>query len=249
MIPTRQGAAAAPQRRPLTYVAGNALLWVLLGAISISADQWYWWPVIPFVCWSVVLALHLWQTRPASPPERRREMTVLVTAASKHGATYEIADRIGRDLAERGVEVDVRPLDDVDDLRDYSAFVVGSAIYLGNWLKEGRSFVDAHAPELRERPTWLFASGSIVGDPPTGDDPNALRPELAKTLVATTNAREHRVFAGKLDRGKLGLLERAAVRGAHATEGDHRDWDAIDAWAAEIAADLRPGKGGDSNGS
>jgi menaquinone-dependent protoporphyrinogen oxidase len=54
-----------------------------------------------------------------------------------------------------------------------------------------------------------------------------------------THACEHKLFAGKLDASKLGLLERAAVRGAHATEGDHRDWDEINRWAEEIAGQLR----------
>jgi menaquinone-dependent protoporphyrinogen oxidase len=165
-------------------------------------------------------------------------MTVLVTAASRHGATDEIAARIGSDLAAHGLEVDVRKLDEVGDLDRYDAVVLGSALYLGNWLREARSFIDAHAGELAERPTWLFASGSIVGDPPVADDPNALRPGLAETLVETTRAREHKLFAGKLDKSALGLLERAAVRGAHAREGDHRDWQAIDEWAAAVARQL-----------
>jgi menaquinone-dependent protoporphyrinogen oxidase len=46
------------------------------------------------------------------------------------------------------------------------------------------------------------------------------------------------VFAGKLDRSRLGFAERAAVRGAHASEGDHRDRQAIDDWAAAIAREL-----------
>jgi menaquinone-dependent protoporphyrinogen oxidase len=166
-------------------------------------------------------------------------MTVLVAAASKHGATDEIAERIGADLAERGLDVDVKKLEEVADLGGYEAFVLGSAVYLGNWLKEARSFVDAHAGALAERPTWLFASGSIVGDPPVADDPNALRAGLVATLVETTHAREHKLFAGKLDKSKLGLMEKAAVRGAHASEGDYRDWEAIDDWAAAIARELQ----------
>lgn len=43
-----------------TYLVGNALLWTLWGAISISANDWYWWPVVPFAGWTLVLALHLW---------------------------------------------------------------------------------------------------------------------------------------------------------------------------------------------
>jgi menaquinone-dependent protoporphyrinogen oxidase len=165
-------------------------------------------------------------------------MTVLVAAASKHGATAEIAARIGAGLVERGVDVEVKPLEEVGDLGGYEAFVLGSGIYLGSWLKEARRFVDAHAPELARRPTWLFASGSIVGDPPVADDPNAVRASLVERLVEATHAREHKLFPGKLDTSELGLMERAAVRGAHASEGDHRDWQAIDEWAAGIAREL-----------
>ena len=166
-------------------------------------------------------------------------MTVLVTAASKHGATREIAKEIARVLDEHGVSIELLDIEDVTDLSSYEAYVVGSGIYLGNWLKSARRFLDTHAAELAKRPTWLFASGSIVGEPPVADDPDALRSGLVERLVETTHAREHKLFAGKVDTSKLGLLERAAVRGAHASEGDHRDWDEIDRWAEEIAGQLR----------
>ena len=166
-------------------------------------------------------------------------MTVLVATASKHGATREIAAVIARTLDERGVSTELLDVDDVADLSSYDACVVGSGVYFGNWLKQARRFVDEHAEELARRPVWLFASGSVVGEPPVADDPDALRPGLAERLLETTHAREHKLFAGKMDTRKLGLIERAAVRGAHASDGDHRDWDAINRWAEEIAAQLR----------
>jgi menaquinone-dependent protoporphyrinogen oxidase len=64
-------------------------------------------------------------------------------------------------------------------------------------------------------------------------EPGLLRARLRR------RRREHKLFAGKLDKSKLGLMEKAAVRGAHASEGDHRDWDDIRRWATEIAAELR----------
>jgi menaquinone-dependent protoporphyrinogen oxidase len=166
-------------------------------------------------------------------------MTVLVAAASKHGATGEIAARIGARLAEHVVEVEVRNLAQVTDVSGYDALVIGSGIYLGNWLKQARRFLDEHAEELAQRPTWLFASGSIVGDPPVGDDPNALRSGLAEQLVETTRAREHKLFGGKLDGSKLGPVERLPVRMARGREGDWRDWAAVDEWSAAIAHELQ----------
>lgn len=174
-------------------------------------------------------------------PAAGNEMTVLVAAASKHGATAEIAARIGAYLADHGVAVEVKDLEHVHDLGKYDAFVLGSGVYLGQWLKPARTFVDAHADELARRPTWLFASGSIVGDPPVADDPNAVRASHIAKLVERTHAREHRLFGGKLDKSKLGLIEKAAVRGAHATEGDYRDWQAVDEWAVAIARQLNAG--------
>ncbi len=165
-------------------------------------------------------------------------MTVLVAAASRHGATFEIAERIGADLAERGIEVEVKKLGDVAAVDRYDAVVLGSAIYFGNWVKDARRFVDAHAEELAERPTWLFGSGSVTGDPPVGDDPNAMRQSVVEELVSSTHARGHKLFAGKLDRSTLSLPERLPIRAAKAREGDWRDWQDVDEWAADIAREL-----------
>jgi menaquinone-dependent protoporphyrinogen oxidase len=166
-------------------------------------------------------------------------MTVLVAAASKHGGTEEIAARIGADLVEHGLDVDVKKLEDVHGLAGYDACVLGSGVYFGNWVTPARRFIEAHAAELVQRPTWLFASGSIVGDPPVGDDPNALRAGLAERLVEMTRAREHKLFGGKLDKHTLDLVERLPVRMARGREGDWRDWAAVDEWAAAIAHELQ----------
>ena len=171
-------------------------------------------------------------------------MTVLVAAASKHGATEEIAERIGADLSEYGLEVEVRKLGEVDDVRPYEAVVLGSAIFYGKWMKEATRFVAIHADELAERRTWLFGSGSITGNPPVDDDRNALRPSLVDKLVTQTQAREHKLFAGKLDSSTLTLAELLPVRMARGREGDWRDWQAIDEWAAEIAHELQPQRSG-----
>jgi 2TM domain-containing protein len=62
-----EGRRRAAQLHLLTFVVGNALFWTLWGAISVTADRWYWWPVVPVVGWAVVLAGHLWHAfRPAT---------------------------------------------------------------------------------------------------------------------------------------------------------------------------------------
>jgi menaquinone-dependent protoporphyrinogen oxidase len=170
-----------------------------------------------------------------------RDMKVLVTAASKHGATHEIAAAIGRGLRERGLIVDVNDIADVPELGDIDACVLGSAVYVGQWLAPARQFVEANAEAFSAIPTWLFSSGPL-GDPLKPDEEHAVN---VAEIVAATNAREHRLFAGALDKGKLGFGERAVVMAVRAADGDYRNWDEIAAWTGEIAAALSDPTGSD----
>lgn len=165
-------------------------------------------------------------------------MTVLISAASKHGATAEIATAIGTTLERSGLEVDVRSIDDVPPEATYDAYVVGSAVYMGHWLAPAKRFVEAHAAELERAPVWMFSSGPIAdGEQAASSQDSAEGEELASTV----GARGHELFGGKLDTSGLGVCERIAVRCVRAHDGDHRDWAAIEAWAERIAAELDPG--------
>lgn len=158
-------------------------------------------------------------------------MTVLVAFASRHGATEEIARSIGEILAGQGLEIEVKRMTDVETVLPYTAFVLGSAVYMGGWLREARSFVDGHAEFLARQPTWLFSSGPI-GSPP---HPAASDSFNIPDLVAVTRAREHKLFSGKLDKAELGLSERALAGALRVPSGDYREWDAVTAWALAIA--------------
>ena len=163
-------------------------------------------------------------------------MRVLVTAASRHGATAEIAQGIGAGLDRRGVNCDVRPIEQVYGLDGYNAAVLGRAVYMGHWLDEAHQLVNANREALASLPVWIFSSGPL-GPPehlhPEGD------PVDVEDLTKLLEPRGHRVFAGRLDKQLLKFRERAMVRAVHAPEGDFRDWAAIDAFAGEIADALQ----------
>lgn len=160
-------------------------------------------------------------------------MRVLVTAASKHGATTDIAEAIATVLREAGLDTDLAAPEQVAAVEPYDAVILGSAVYAGRWVDAARAFADRHANALATRPVWLFSSGPI-GDPPKpAEDP----PEVAG-LVERLAAREHRVFAGRIERDELGFVERTITKVVGAAEGDFRDWDAIRDWAKAIAAEL-----------
>jgi menaquinone-dependent protoporphyrinogen IX oxidase len=76
-------------------------------------------------------------------------MKVLVCAASKYGATSEIAEAVADVLAESGCEVTVLPPDKVAAVDEFDAVVLGSAVYMGQWMKPRASW--QNAPPAR----WL----------------------------------------------------------------------------------------------
>ena len=162
-------------------------------------------------------------------------MTVLVTAATKNGSTAEIARAIGAALTERGVPTQVLAPEQVRDIGGYDAVVLGSAVYTGHWLPAATALVDRGSGAWAGRPVWLFSSG------PVGDPDRSLTKKMGVDPVdlpkirAATGAREHRMFAGKLDGKTLPFAQRMALSLFRGMQGDFRDWDAIRAWSAGIA--------------
>ncbi|HEY7464445.1 MAG TPA: flavodoxin domain-containing protein [Candidatus Limnocylindria bacterium] len=162
-------------------------------------------------------------------------MRVLVTVASKHGATEEIGAALAHSLARRGHHVVQLPPQDVDAVAPYDAVILGSGVYAGHWLQPAKDFAERLATTLAERPVWIFSSGPL-GDPPkpAGD------PVDVSHVSELVQPREHVVFAGRLDRAVLGFGERAIVAMVKAPYGDFRDWEVIDAWADVIGSQLAP---------
>jgi menaquinone-dependent protoporphyrinogen oxidase len=97
-------------------------------------------------------------------------MKVLVTPATKHRATAEIAAAIGEALGgEHGLDATVVPPEQVVTVDGYDAVVLGSAVYAGHWLAPAKELVDRAAGALAGKPVWLFSSGP-VGDPPKPEE-------------------------------------------------------------------------------
>jgi menaquinone-dependent protoporphyrinogen oxidase len=169
-------------------------------------------------------------------------MNVLVAAASKEGATAEIAEAIAQVLSKRGLDTTVSAPERVEDVRCYDAFVVGSAVYTGHWLEPATDLLSRCGAAMADRPVWLFSSGP-VGDPTRklvqqmGADPVEL-----PALLAQTKAREHRMFAGKLAKERVSRAQRLSLFIFRGFEGDWRDSGEIQQWASLIAEALTAGQ-------
>jgi menaquinone-dependent protoporphyrinogen oxidase len=160
---------------------------------------------------------------------------VLVAYASRSGSTMEIADSVGKILAESGYAVDVLPVKEVTSVKEYSAVVLGSAIWGGKLLPEAMTFVKQYKPVLAGKPLAVFVVCLTMKDD---------TPENRKKVNAYLNPLREEVtpqsiglFAGKMTSAKLNIFLRFMVKHMiKAPEGDFRDWTKIHAWAKEVGS-------------
>jgi len=186
---------------------------------------------------------------------RKVNMSVLVAYATSCGSTREIAERIAAGLAPRvaPASVDCTPASEVPRLssvpNQYRAVVIGSALHAGRWIGPGRSFVRTNAAYLSgsdrnapATPVWAFT----VGMPPTDEDmeneEKMVREKLQRSLGADA-LRGHQVFRGVFEMKDLNWFFRTLISCCVPEDkkkfGDHRDWDAIDAWADGVGKAMR----------
>jgi menaquinone-dependent protoporphyrinogen oxidase len=167
--------------------------------------------------------------------------TILVTYASRSGSTAGVAEAIGETLAQCGMDVELRPMQEVDDLTAYRAIVAGSAIQDQQWLPEAMQFLKRHQTVLKQKPFAIFAvcMTMTIQDGKYRDGVAAWL-EPVRALVKPVS---EGLFAGTLDISKVPtvgkrLKFRLSVLSGVWSEGDHRDWDAIRGWASSLPEKL-----------
>lgn len=156
---------------------------------------------------------------------------VLVAYASRHGSTAEVAEVVAASLGEQGLEVDVKPAGEVDEMPGYGGVVLGVALYTGRLHGDARRFLRRHREALVALPVAVFAMGPRTLEEA---DVAASRAQIEKGLAKTPEVVpiSVAVFGGVVDPAELRFpFNRMAA-------SDARDWDAIHDWAVEIGARL-----------
>ena len=153
---------------------------------------------------------------------------VLVAYATKKGSTREVAEAIAARLEAEGLRTVVQPAGRRADLRTFDAVVLGGALYTGRWHRDARRFLRRHRRILQTMPVAVFGMG------PSTTDEHAMGSSLAQLERALGRVPEVSsvavtVFGGVIDPTGLRFPFNRMP------PSDARDWDAIDAWADEVA--------------
>jgi menaquinone-dependent protoporphyrinogen oxidase len=167
---------------------------------------------------------------------------ILVTYASRAGSTAGVAEAIGRTLVEKGLTVDVLPMETVKDLAPYRAVVAGSAIRGQKWLPEAMRFLNDHRSELSRKPSAAFMVCITLSMANADQYRDGLKAWMSPVRDLVHPVSEG-YFAGALDFSKLPfsfnvLAMRIVVLLGVWKKGDHRDWPAIRTWAESLPSRL-----------
>jgi menaquinone-dependent protoporphyrinogen oxidase len=162
---------------------------------------------------------------------------ILVTYASRNGATAGVAEAIGETLTESGVLVDVRNMNDVKDLSPYRAVVAGSAIQGNQWLPEAMQFLQTHRTALSQKPVAVFlvCMTLAIGE---GKYREQVK-DFLQPVRALVRPVSEGLFGGVLNIKQVSSFSdrvkfRLSVMMGVWKEGDHRDWNAIREWAVSL---------------
>jgi menaquinone-dependent protoporphyrinogen oxidase len=250
-------------QRPGWWLTAISLLGTATLGLGIAAVVTVGWGVLAAfmiaiaAMWLVSTLHHAFEAGQAPPPRRAAARaaagsspahepgSVLVAYASRNGFTEGIAERLAATLRASGHPAELRRAAGVADAAGYDAYVIGSAAYIGSWLREATDFVRRNQPALASRPVWLFSSGPLGTSPTDAKGRDLLtqsEPRQFAELRGSLAPRGTQVFYGGLDPSRLHGMARAMRRAPAARqlmpEGDFRDWPAIDAWAESIAREL-----------
>ena len=158
---------------------------------------------------------------------------ILVAYATAAGSTIGVAEAVGKTLATSGLSVDVKPIKNNPNLKNYQAVILGSAVHGGQWLPEAIKFTREHQPELKQVPVAVFCVHILN----LGTDKKNLQKRLTylDTIRSLLPIVDEAYFAGKgIDPDSSSAFERFMASLMQIPPGDKRDWEKISAWADNI---------------
>ena len=171
----------------------------------------------------------------------------LILYGTGEGQTAKVAERIATTISERGHEasaIDVRDRPDPFTLEEYDTVVVGASIHVGKHQDEVRGFITDNRDVLSGMPTAFFQ----VSLSSANEEKREEAAGYVESFLTETGWHPDRIgqFGGALRFSEYGFLKRLMMKQIAKdllTERKEPDgdieftgWDAVDAFAADVAA-------------
>ena len=154
---------------------------------------------------------------------------ILVTYGTVSGSTGEVAQAIASEMQAGDVVVDVKPVEAVRKIEGYDAVVLGTAVRMFRILGKTRRFLRKHRKALSQVPTAYFLVCLTMGEETPENIQKAT--DYAKPMVKIRQPVSLGLFGGCINHEKMTDFFGKSMKSI--PEQDHRDWDAIQAWARE----------------
>jgi menaquinone-dependent protoporphyrinogen oxidase len=205
---------------------------------------------------------------PEMSQETQKKMKILIAYATDAGSTAEIAKSIAEEIGKTGASLEVLPVGSITSLEGFDAVVVGAPEIVG-WHRAAKRFVHKNRESLAQIPVAYFFTLMSLTEPgrdtfqgiPLACDGELTHPPAKegrlsmKERYASVENYLNPVlkeapavkpvgvafFGGKLSYYQMNWFRRLFVMAiVNANPGDRRNWDFIRAWAARVAALLKP---------
>ena len=185
------------------------------------------------------------------PNQVVKDAGALVVYASTHGHTAKIAARLAEAMRTQGLEVDVRDVKSVADLRPgrYELVVAAGSLHKEHHQKELFDWVAANHQALSQMPS-VFVSVSLTAADDSGESRAATKrcideftagtgwtPSRSEAIAGSLQYREYDFFTRQLRRL---LMKHMGHPTDTSHDYDYTDWEGVDRLGAELAA-LAPG--------
>ncbi|MCX6649691.1 MAG: flavodoxin domain-containing protein [Candidatus Bathyarchaeota archaeon] len=186
-------------------------------------------------------------------------VNALIVYGTRLGATASTSEEIAKVLREEGLEVRLvdAKKEKVKDIAAYDLVVVGSGIAMGKWMGEPEDFLKRFQTELAGKKVALFVSCGSASPSPTAkpeavaqarknylDDKAAqygLRPVALGFFGAAYDYNNMPWWASMFMNAAKKDIMASGAKETRPGLYDTRDWDAIRAWARDLAAKTRTG--------
>ena len=160
---------------------------------------------------------------------------ILVTYATTHGSTEEIANFVTAEIKSRQLNLDMMPVKDVKSLDGYNLVFLGAPLYMFKLHADAIRFLKRFEGEIQKGlPVAVYAGGPFGEAKP--EDWQKIEESLDKELdrVPWFKPLKKLIVGGKFDPTTLRFPYNLIPAMKQMPASDLRDWQVIKEWVTEV---------------